>query len=164
MARTIDLLSHGRFTLGIGSGWFERDYTEYGYDFGTAPSRLRDLEAALPKIADRLAVLVPAPEGDVPILIGGSGEKVTLRLVAEYADAWNSFGPPENFAHKNSVLTEWCVKQGRSPKEVERTVAIQPNEIDAIDAYVDAGAEHFIVMIGAPYDLSPLEALVAARG
>ena len=164
MARTIDLLSHGRFTLGIGSGWFERDYTEYGYDFGTAPSRLRDLEAALPKIADRLAALVPPPEGDLPILIGGSGEKVTLRLVAEYADAWNTFGPPENFAHKNSVLTEWCTKLGRSPKEVERTVAIQPNEIGEIDAYVAAGAEHFIVMVGAPYDLGPLEALLAARG
>ncbi|MEP6623180.1 MAG: LLM class F420-dependent oxidoreductase [Acidimicrobiia bacterium] len=164
MARTIDLLSHGRFTLGIGSGWFERDYTEYGYDFKTAPDRLRDLEAALPKIADRLGALVPPPEGDVPILIGGSGEKVTLRLVAEYADAWNSFGPPENFAHKNAVLTEWCTKSGRSPKEVERTVAIQPNEVDSIDAYVEAGAEHFIVMVGAPYDLAPLEALIAARG
>ncbi len=164
MARTIDLLSHGRFVLGIGSGWFERDYTEYGYEFGTAASRLADFGAALPKIADRLGALVPPPAGDVPILIGGAGEKVTLRLVAEYADAWNSFGPPENFAHKNSVLDEWCNKQGRSPKEIERTVAIQPNEVDALDAYVAAGAEHFIVMVGAPYDLGPLESLIAARG
>ncbi|MGZ4711647.1 MAG: LLM class F420-dependent oxidoreductase [Acidimicrobiia bacterium] len=164
MARTIDLLSHGRFVLGIGSGWFERDYTEYGYDFGTARSRLADLEAALPKIADRLAALVPPPEGDVPILIGGSGEKVTLRLVAEYADAWNSFGPPESYRHKNAVLDEWCERQGRSPKEVERTVAIQPNEVGDLDAYRAAGAEHFIVMVGAPYDLTPLETLVAARG
>jgi probable F420-dependent oxidoreductase len=164
MARTIDQLSHGRFILGIGSGWFERDYTEYGYDFGTARSRLADLEAALPLISDRLGALVPSPAGDLPILVGGSGEKVTLRLVAEYADAWNSFGPPENFRHKNAVLDEWCTKLGRPPHEVERTVAIQPNEIGDLDAYVAAGAEHFIVMVGAPYDLSPLEALIAARG
>lgn len=164
MARTIDLISHGRFVLGIGSGWFERDYTEYGYDFGTAGSRLRDLEAALPRIQDRLAALVPPPEGDVPILIGGAGEKVTLRLVAEYADAWNSFGPPENFAHKNGVLTEWCERLGRAPHEVERTVAVQASELDALDAYVDAGADHVIVMVGSPYDLGPLEALIAWRG
>ncbi|MBK5289308.1 MAG: LLM class F420-dependent oxidoreductase [Acidimicrobiia bacterium] len=164
MARTIDLLSHGRFVLGIGSGWFERDYTEYGYEFGTAGSRLADFATALPKIADRLGALVPPPDGDVPILIGGAGEKVTLRLVAEYADAWNSFGPPDNFAHKNAVLDEWCEKQGRSPKEIERTVAIQPNEVDNLDAYLAAGAEHFIVMVGAPYDLGPLESLIAARG
>jgi probable F420-dependent oxidoreductase len=164
MARTIDLLSHGRFVLGIGSGWFERDYTEYGYEFGTAGSRLRDFEAALPKIADRLGALVPPPEGDVPILIGGSGEKVTLRLVAEYADAWNSFGPPENFASKNRVLDEWCARTGRPAHEIERTVAIQPNELDAVDAYRAAGADHIIVMVGAPYDLAPLEALITARG
>jgi probable F420-dependent oxidoreductase len=164
MARTIDLLSHGRFILGIGSGWFERDYTEYGYEFGTAPSRLADLARALPLISDRLGVLNPAPEGDLPILIGGSGEKVTLRLVAEYADAWNTFGPPENFKHKNAVLDEWCTKLGRAPREVERTVAIQPTELDDLDAYVAAGADHFIVMVGAPYDHGPLEALIAARG
>ena len=159
MARTIDLLSHGRFILGIGSGWFERDYTEYGYDFGTARSRLADLETALPAASPTgSARSTPPPAGDLPILIGGSGEKVTLRLVAEYADAWNSFGPPENFKHKNAVLDEWCTKLGRPPREVERTVAIQPTEVDDLDAYVAAGADHFIVMVGAPYDL------VAARG
>jgi len=164
MARTIDLLSHGRFILGIGSGWFERDYTEYGYEFGTAGGRLKALEGALPQIADRLGVLTPPPDGDVPILIGGSGEKVTLRLVAEYADAWNAFGPPDSYAHKSQVLDEWCARLGRPPHEIERTVAIQPSELDAIDAYCEAGAEHFIVMVGAPYDLAPLEALLAARG
>ena len=164
MARTIDLLSHGRFILGIGSGWFERDYTEYGYEFGTAPGRLKDLAAALPQIEERLGALVPPPAGDVPILIGGSGEKVTLRLVAKHADAWNTFGPPENFAAKNRILDEWCEKEGRKPTEVERTVAIQPDEVGNIDAYLAAGVEHFIVMVGAPYDLAPLKALIAARG
>ena len=62
------------------------------------------------------------------------------------------------------MLDEWCTKLGRPPREVERTVAIQPTEVNDLDAYVAAGADHFIVMVGAPYDLSPLEALIAARG
>lgn len=162
MARTIDLISHGRFVLGIGSGWFERDYTEYGYDFGTVGSRLHALEEALPVIADRLGRLEPPPEGDLPILIGGSGETVTLRLVAEHADAWNSFGPPESFATKNAVLDGWCARVGRKPGEIERTVAINPREVGDWPAYLEAGAEHLIVMTGAPYDLGPVEELLAA--
>src|SRR6476646_5965969 len=148
MARTIDVISGGRFVLGIGSGWFERDYTEYGYEFGTAPGRLRDLAAALPLIIDRLGRLTPPPTGDLPIRIGGSGEKVTLRLVAEYTDAWNTFGPPANFAAKNKVLDEWCRKLARPPSHVERTAALQPNEVDTWREYLDAGAEHLIVMTG----------------
>jgi probable F420-dependent oxidoreductase len=162
MARTIDLISHGRFVLGIGSGWFERDYTEYGYDFGTAPGRLRALAEALPLIEARLARLSPPPVGSLPVLIGGSGEKVTLRLVAEHARMWNTFGPPEHFAAKNAVLDEWCRRVGRDPGEIERTVAIQPGEVDDVPAYLEAGAQHAIVMVGAPYDLEPVQQLHTA--
>src|SRR6476619_4770886 len=62
----------------------------------------------------------------MPILVGGGGERVTLRLVAEHADAWNSFGPPASFRHKNQVLDDWCADVGRDPADIERTVAISP--------------------------------------
>jgi probable F420-dependent oxidoreductase len=162
MARTIDHISDGRFILGIGSGWFDRDYNEYGYEFGTAPSRLRALEASLSVICDRLGRLTPPPVGRLPVLIGGSGEKVTLRLVAEYADMWNSFGPPDNYARKARVLDEWCEKHGRNPHQVERTVSVQPNDVDDWQAYLDAGAEHIIVELGDPFDLDSVRRLVAA--
>jgi probable F420-dependent oxidoreductase len=159
MARTIYVMSGGRFILGLGSGWFERDFREYGYEFGTAASRLRALDHGLPVIKARLAELRP-PAEDMPILIGGGGEQVTLRLVAEHADAWNSFGPPATFRRKNEVLDEWCADVGRDPADIERTVAIEPNEIGALDAYVDAGAEHVIVMMGPPYDLDPVRGIL----
>jgi probable F420-dependent oxidoreductase len=162
MARTIDLLSGGRFVLGIGSGWFERDFTEYGYEFGTAASRLRDLADALPRIMDRLGRLTPPPSGDLPILIGGGGERVTLRLVARYADAWNAFGPPASYAAKSAVLDDWCAELGRNPREIERTAALQPDEVDDWAAYLRAGAQHLIVMTPAPYDLGPVRTLLAA--
>jgi probable F420-dependent oxidoreductase len=165
MARTVDQLSGGRLILGIGSGWFERDYTEYGYEFGSAIGRLRALEGALPRIKTRLARLNPQPvQSPLPILIGGSGEKVTLRLVAEHAHAWNTFGPPENFAAKNTVLDEWCAKLGRNPAEIERTVGIAPPEVDKLDAYAEAGADHAIIMLGNPYPMDSVEKALATRG
>jgi probable F420-dependent oxidoreductase len=162
MARTIDHISGGRFVLGIGSGWFERDYDQYGYDFGTAPSRLRALQRDLPIIMDRFSRLEPPPRGPLPIMIGGSGEKVTLRLVAEYADAWNTFGPPEHFAQKSAVLDEWCARVDRKPSGIERTVGINTSEVGNWSAYLDAGADHLIVMVGPPFDLAPVESLLNA--
>ncbi len=164
MARTIDHISGGRFVLGIGSGWFDRDYREYGFEFGTPASRLRALARDLPIIMDRFSRLEPPPRGRLPILVGGGGEKVTLRLVAEHADAWNSFGPPESYARKNAVLDEWCARIDRNPKQVERTVAINGSEVDNAPAYLDAGAEHLIVMLGPPYDLRPVHALLKHAG
>lgn len=166
MARTIDHISDGRFVLGLGSGWFERDYTEYGYEFGTAVDRLKLLEAGLPVIKDRLSKLNPQPvNGNIPIMIGGGGEKRTLRLVAEYAQQYNYFGPPESYANKIKILNEWCAKVGRDPKEIERTVAIYPKEVtpELFEAYKKAGAEHIILASGGPFDMKDLETLLSWR-
>ena len=166
MARTIDHISEGRFVLGLGSGWFERDYTEYGYEFGTAVERLKLLEAGLPVIKDRMKKLNPQPvNGNIPIMIGGGGEKRTLRLVAEHAQQYNYFGPPESYANKIKILDEWCAKVGRNPKEIERTVAIYPKEVtpELFEAYKQAGAEHIILTSTGPFDMADLETLLSWR-
>jgi probable F420-dependent oxidoreductase len=163
MARTIDHLSGGRVILGIGAGWFQRDHDEYGFEFGTVPSRLAALEKGLVQIRERLAMLNPPPAGPMPLLIGGEGERVTLRLTATYADLWNAFGPVSNFAHKNEVLNGWCRQIGRDPANIERTVVIRSEEIDRVEEFLDAGADHVILPAGAPFDLSDLDRLAAMR-
>lgn len=163
MARTVDHISGGRLILGIGSGWYEKDYVEYGYEFGTAPSWLQDLKRDLPILRDRWSKLTPPPTRPIPILVGGGGEKVTLRIVAEHAQIWNGFGPPDQFKRKNGILDGHCQEIGRNPKEIERSVGISVKEIDNLPAYVEAGAEHIIVMLGTPFDAQPVEKLLAWR-
>ncbi|MDQ3693698.1 MAG: LLM class F420-dependent oxidoreductase [Chloroflexota bacterium] len=165
MARTLDHLSDGRFILGIGSGWNQRDYEEYGYEFGTAASRLRDLDRDMPLIVDRLAKLNPGPvRGSLPILIGGGGEKVTLRIVARYATIWNGQGEPAELGRKNRILDEWCAKVGRDPKEIERSAQIFGAQLDLLDEYLAAGITHLICEAAGPdYDLAPLRKLIAWR-
>lgn len=166
LARTVDHISGGRLMLGLGAGWFERDYVEYGYDFKTAPERLRDLEAALPVIMGRLGKLNPPPvRPKLPIMIGGSGEKVTLRLVAQYADVWNGFGDPEEAGRLSRVLDDWCARVGRDPGAIERSVLRnEPYDEALADAYVANGITFLITGINAPdKDLSTLEMLIAWR-
>ena len=164
MARTVDVISGGRLILGIGSGWFEKDYDEYGYEFGTAGGRLRALDAAMPIIKERLAKLDPQPAGDLPILIGGGGEKVTLRIVSEYADIWHGFGTPEVFTHKSAVLDEWCVKSGRDPSQIDRSIGIDPKMIEQADEYVAAGANEITIGLNGPgYDMGPVRELLSWR-
>jgi probable F420-dependent oxidoreductase len=163
---TVDHISGGRAILGVGAGWFERDYDEYGYEFGTAPDRLRDLRDALPRIKDRLGKVNPPPAGPLPILIGGSGPKVTLKLVAQYADMWHSFGDAEDFRRKNEVLLGHCADVGRDPDEIERTWGVRENIVEQADELLDAGVRHLIVGIGGDghgYDLGQLRELVAWR-
>jgi probable F420-dependent oxidoreductase len=166
MARTIDHISGGRFILGIGSGWFEKDYDEYGYEFGTAGSRLRDLDRALPVIKARWGKLNPPPLRRIPILIGGGGEKVTLRIVAEHADIWHSFGDPETMKRKSAILDDWCAQIGRDPTEIQRSTTITrlTGARQNPEHYLDLGFTDFVVSAQGPdWDLAPLEQALAWR-
>jgi probable F420-dependent oxidoreductase len=167
MARTIDHISGGRFILGVGSGWFQKDYDEYGYEFGTALGRLRALARDLPIMQERLAVVNPPPVRKMPIMVGGGGEKVTLRITAEHADIWHGFGDADVMRHKNSVLDGWCRKLERDPAEIERSTGIPlVNRDDATyaEALLAEGITLFTLGINGPdYDLSFLDRFVAWR-
>jgi probable F420-dependent oxidoreductase len=162
---TIDHISGGRAILGIGAGWFEKDYDEYGYEFGTVGTRITALAEALPRIEARLGKLNPPPVRDIPVLIGGGGVKRTLKLVARHADIWHAFGDVGVFEEKNAILDEHCAAEGRDPAEIERSWAVgrMGDEADALRA---AGVTHFIIGISGSasgYDLGPLRELVGWR-
>ena len=162
LAGTIDQLSGGRFVLGLGAGWFARDYEEFGYEYGDVADRLRMLGAALPRIKERIQKLKPGPAGPLPILIGGGGEKVTLRLVAEHAQMWNTLGSPDEFAHKSSVLDDWCARLGRDPKTIERSANVSPSSRREIDEYANAGLQHFVLRLAQPFDTANLRRVLKA--
>lgn len=162
MARTVDHISRGRLILGIGGGWFQKDYDRYGYEFGTAGSRLRLLGENLARIRTRLGELNPAPTRNIPILIGGGGERKTLRLVAEYADIWHSFADLGALGHKSQVLADHCSDVGRDALHIERSVPWPGTESAA--AFVDAGVTLFTTHAGGPdYDLGTLAEAVRWR-
>lgn len=164
MAKTVDHVSGGRLILGIGAGWFERDYTEYNYEFGTPGSRLAAMENSLQIIKHRWEVDVPKPLRKIPILIGGGGEKVTLKIAAKYADMWHGFGDAEQIAHKMEVLDNWCSEVGRDPGEIERGCGTQKKDSDETrEAYVRSGATHLIMGLGEPWDVKAVENLVKWR-
>src|SRR5260370_40411031 len=141
MAKTVDHISNGRLILGMGAGWFERDYREYGYDFGTAGSRLDALERSLEVITHRWEVDVPKPLRPIPIMIGGGGEKKTLRIAAKYATMTHFFADAPMFKHKMSVLDGWRAELGRDPRAIERACAVGSHASDAERAdSVAAGA------------------------
>ncbi len=173
MARTIDHISDGRLILGIGAGWFEKDYDEYGYTFGTVGERLDDLRDALPRIESRLAELNPPPTRDLPILIGGGGEKKTLRLVAQHAHIWHTFSVGDELAHKIGVLQGHCDDVGRDIGEIEISVSVgeRPRSGSAPATpqtegkpLRDLGVSLFTIGVDGPdYDLSTVAQWVAWR-
>src|SRR5690606_21209740 len=134
-------VSGGRVILGLGAGWAERDYVEYGYEFGTAGSRIDRLASAMTRIRSRWAALNPPPLRHVPVLIGGGGEKKTLRVVAEHATIWHSFGDGATLRHKSAELDAHCAAIGRDPAEIERSVGVGTDGRPEIgDGLVAAGA------------------------
>ena len=139
MARTIDHISGGRFVFGTGAGWFERDYAEYGHEFGTPGTRLNDLAEGLDRVVARWGVLNPPPTRRIPILIGGKGEQKTLRIVARHADIWHSFVAPEEMAHKISVIRKWGEVEGRDVSGMVVSNELKGRDDDAADALFDAG-------------------------
>jgi F420-dependent oxidoreductase-like protein len=135
---TLDVLSGGRAMCGLGAAWFEREHALYGWDFQSRAERYARLEDALellplmwgkgaPRFEGRTitveeAICYPRPlQERIPILVGGSGEKVTLRLVARHADACNLFGDPDTVRHKVAVLHEHCAAEHRDPAQVTVT-------------------------------------------
>lgn len=165
MARTVDHASNGRLILGIGAGWFEKDYEEYGYEFGTAGYRLGEFHAALQRIRGRFARLNPPPTRDIPILIGGGGEKKTLRYTAEFADIWHGFGKAATLRHKNAVLDGHCADVGRDPAEIERSCGATPGQVEEADSLYEAGAT--LITLGfdgrTGYDFAPVAEWLAWR-
>lgn len=164
MARTVDHISGGRLIFGIGSGWFRRDYEEYGYEFGTKGSRLNDLAVNLPVIKKRWEKLNPAPYRDIPILIGGTGPKKTMRLVAEHASGWHAMFPerPEDLEEPVAALRKWCAEVGRDPHEIEWGLGLEPDEGKPMldrhaDRFLDMGFTQFTLgTTGPDYSLDGL--------
>jgi probable F420-dependent oxidoreductase len=164
MARTVDHISGGRLILGIGAGWFERDYDEFGYPFGTAGSRLADLDAALPRIKARWAKSNPEPTREIPILIGGGGEKKTLRIAGEHAHMWHAFGDAATIARKSGVLDDWCATAGRPPEAIVRSTGVDMAPDQQAQPLIDAGVSLFTIGVDGPdYDLGLVKEWIAFR-
>ncbi len=155
IATTLDVLSGGRAMLGIGAAWYDREHAGLGVPFPSTSERFERLEEALQicrqmwsdddgpytgkhyQLAETVCVPPPLSDGGPRVLIGGSGERKTLRLVAKYADACNLFGvEPAEVAHKIEVLDRHCETEGRDPAQVQRTLISGTDPLEDIDAFL----------------------------
>jgi F420-dependent oxidoreductase-like protein len=150
MAATLDQVSDGRLEFGLGAGWFEQEYVAYGYDFPSIGERLERLREALQicralwteeqatfrgryyRVENAWCNPKPVQRPHPPIMIGGGGERVLLRLVAEHADGWNFGGPVEAFRRKIPILAHHCAAIGRDPATIEKSwfgnIIIEPDQ------------------------------------
>jgi len=159
LATTLDHLSDGRAVLGLGGGWFELEHEAFGLDFGSGfgerLDRLDEAVGIIRRLLDgetvthdgrfytmREAICEPRPvQARLPILIGGSGPKKTLRTTARYADLWNAYGTPERIAQTSLILAQRCAEEGRRFEDIERTVTIHAVMRDTPAEAVTAWAE-----------------------
>jgi len=184
MATTVDIISQGRLDFGIGAGWNELECSMYGIEFYTTGERIRRLGEACEVIKllwtqtvanfdgkyyhlkDARCEPKPVQKPYPPFVIGGSGEQLTLRIVAQYASVWNFVGGDiETFRHKNEVLDGHCAAIGRDSRTIERSIQwpINYNNMDevrdSIRPYIEAGASHIILNLRAPYPESIVHTL-----
>lgn len=176
---TADIVSDGRLDFGIGAGWNELEHNAYGIELHPPGERIRMFGEACEVI--RLMWTETAPDFDgryyhlkgarcepkpvqkphPPFVIGGSGEQLTLRIVAKYAQIWNYTGASvEEFQHKSEVLESHCAKVGRNPSEIVRSVQLRANQdnpgdtVQTLRQYIDSGATHLVLYLQPPFSES----------
>ena len=195
-ATTLDVLSGGRSWFGIGAAWFEREHDGLGVPFPPIKERFERLEETIQialqmwsnnngpyegkhyQLKETLCVPAPLTRPRPPILIGGGGEKKTLRLVAKYADACNLFGTPAMVANKFEVLRNHCTDLGRDYDAIEKTVLTRYNDekefMAQLDGYANVGVDTVIFSMAEPTErkhyetigkkVAPYAAKLATRG
>ncbi len=176
IATTVDVISRGRLDFGIGAGWNELESNMYGIPLYKPGERIRRLGEACEvikrlwtetvaqfdgqyyQLKDARCEPKPVQKPHPPFVIGGGGEQLTLRVVAEYASVWNFVGGDvDMFRHKSSVLAQHCNAIGRDPATIQHSIhqLIQPDNlassIDELRPYIEAGATHIILNLRAPY-------------
>ena len=170
MATTVDHISGGRLEFGLGAAWAEVEHEMLGLEFGTAGDRLDRLEEACQvikslwtrsrttfagrhyQLVDALANPKPVQQPHPPLWIGGSGRRRTLRIAAQYADAWNGGSSPQNMAELNAVLDQHCADVGRDPAQIMRTAQIwygdSADKLPAlVEEYARVGVGEVVVVI-----------------
>jgi F420-dependent oxidoreductase-like protein len=185
MAVSVDHISDGRLEFGIGAAWHEPEHQAYGFGYPPPGTRIAMLDEALGAIkslwtlesttvegrffalADARCEPKPVQKPHPPVVVGGSGPKKTLRVVATHADEWNTPGQdPDEWAKLNAILDEHCAAVGRDPKEIRRGVQIflhpqQEGQIEAqlekLPGYEAAGCEHVVLSFYAPPSRDVLE-------
>jgi F420-dependent oxidoreductase-like protein len=176
MGATVEQISHGRLDFGIGAGWNEMEHAMYGIPLYAPAERIHRLDEACETIrllwtepaanfagryyqlADARCEPKPVQRPHPPIVIGGSGERMTLRVVAKHADIWNFANEPfEEFVRKSAILDGYCAAIGRGPEEIERSVQLLVDPADlaspreTLRAFIGAGATHFVLYLRPPH-------------
>jgi F420-dependent oxidoreductase-like protein len=183
IAAAVDQVSHGRLTLGVGAGWQENEHAAYGIPLGTVRERMDRFTEAVQILRSLLsqprttfsgdyfqlqdAPCQPGPVQDrIPLLIGGGGERRTLRIAAQYADEWNAWTTPDVLAHKLSVLREHCKEIGRDPAEIhvstQALLYLSTNKQWLEDKRQEAGLRPAI--IGTPEEVAEIVARYRESG